>query len=128
MHTHILTHAPVHPYVGDLRTYATTMASPAPPAANANDNTPATRVLNCFGGSTECTHFTSSATCSTTNAKNAPKCSLMSTALNPTTGMLAAVSVPMMMSGAKAMYSLLLRRPHTMQASVKMGSRLMTKE
>lgn len=41
----------------------------------------------------------------TTNARKAPKCSLMSTALKPTTGMEQLVRVPIAISGANATYS-----------------------
>ncbi len=140
-------------------------------------------------------YWMSSAACRTPKVRNAPKCSDVSTALKPTTGMLAAEQVsavhsavatsilrclaqppqqgrltrctarmegngttlcsrarmssyltgpeqswalkhvdhapasrvPMMMNGAKAMYSRVLRRPVKMQAKQWMGIRLITK-
>ena len=68
------------------------------------------------------------AACRTPNARKLPKCSDISTALKPTTGMLAASMVPRMMKGAYATYSLLFSLPRKMQPRQCMGNRLMMKE
>jgi hypothetical protein len=86
--THI--HIPVHPNVGDLSTYPTTTARPAATTAPAASSTRVTTRQNSLGGSMARRPCTMSAKWRMTNAKKAPKCSDMSTALKPITGMEAA--------------------------------------